>query len=229
MGNAYAWYDSNGSAGENGSDGEQPRKPRRPSQRRRLSVDRKTFDFYHGFLGYRKVTVAEVAGYALGGGFELALMADISVVGRSTKVGMPATRMLGPALGSLHMFFHRLGPNLARRLLLTGDSIEAGELDHLSVFTDIVDDDAVTAKADWWARKVARMPADGIVIAKEAFRLVEQTQAYQGEETASYLFHAFGTNLQFDEGEYNFVKTRAQVGTKQAFALREEHFELPEP
>src|SRR3546814_8614890 len=87
---------------------------------------------------------------------------------------MPATRMLGPALGSLHMFFHRLGPNLARRLLLTGDSIEAGELDHLSVFTDIVDDDAVTAKADWWARKVARMPADGIVIAKEAFRLVEQ-------------------------------------------------------
>src|SRR3546814_4592857 len=50
------------------------------------------------------------------------------------------------------------------------------------------------AKADWWARKVARMPADGIVIAKEAFRLVEQTQAYQGEETASYLFHAFGTN-----------------------------------
>src|SRR3546814_19949917 len=85
------------------------------------------------------------------------------------------------------------------------------------------------AKADWWARKVARMPADGIVIAKEAFRLVEQTQAYQGEETASYLFHAFGTNLQFDEGEYNFVKTRAQLGTKQAFALREEHFELPEP
>src|SRR3546814_14660036 len=92
------------------------------------------------------------------------------------------------------MFFHRLGPNLARRLLLTGDSIEAGELDHLSVFTDIVDDDAVTAKADWWARKVARMPADGIVIAKEAFRLVEQTPAYQGEETASYLFPAFGTN-----------------------------------
>src|SRR3546814_14281459 len=103
------------SAGENGSDGEQPRKPRRPSQRRRLSVDRKTFDFYHGFFGYPKVTVAEVAGYALGGGFELALMADISVVGRSTKVGMPATRMLGPALGSLHMFFHPPGPNLARR------------------------------------------------------------------------------------------------------------------
>ena len=42
------------------------------------SVDRKTFDFYHDFLGYPKVTVAEVSGFALGGGFELALMADIS-------------------------------------------------------------------------------------------------------------------------------------------------------
>src|SRR3546814_4710219 len=100
-------------------------------------------------------------------------MADISVVGRSTKVGMPATRMLGPALGSLHMFFHRLGPNLARRLLLTGDSIEAGELDHLSVLPDIVDDDPVTAKADWAARTVTRMPADGTAIAKEPLLLLQ--------------------------------------------------------
>src|SRR3546814_11008354 len=81
MGNAYAWYDSNGPAGENGSDGEQPRKPRRPSQRRRLSADRKTFDFYHGFLGYPKVTVDQVAGSAPGGGLELALMADIAAAG----------------------------------------------------------------------------------------------------------------------------------------------------
>jgi enoyl-CoA hydratase len=73
------------------------------------------------------------------------------------------------------------------------------------------------------------MPADGIVIAKEAFRLVEQSQAYQGEELASYLFHAYGTNLQFGEGEFNFVKTRAQHGTKEAFRLRDEHFHVPEP
>ena len=38
-------------------------------------------------------------------------------------------------------------------------------------------------------------------IAKEAFRMVEQSQAYQGEEVASYLFHAYGTNLQFAPGE----------------------------
>jgi enoyl-CoA hydratase/carnithine racemase len=215
MGNAYSWY-------ENGS-------RRRPSQRRRLAVDRRTFGFYHELMGYPKATVAEVRGYALGGGLELALMADIAVVAGGAQLGMPATRFLGPALGSLHLFFHRLGPVLSRRLLLTGDTVTASSLAHLGVFTEVVDDASVEARAAWWAQKVAKMPADGIVMAKEAFRLVEQLQAFQGEEVASYLFHAFGTNLQFEDDEFNFVKTRAQVGTKRAFELRDAHFEVPEP
>lgn len=219
MNNAYGWY---GPASD-----EQAK--RRPSQRRRLTVDRKSFGFYHNFMGFPKVTVAEIAGYALGGGFEMALMADISVIARDTKVGMPATRFLGPALGSLHMFFHRLGPVLARRLLLTGDIVQAGELEHLGIFTDTCDPGSVTARARYWAEKAAKMPADGVVIAKEAFRLVEQSQAYNGEEVASYLFHAYGTNLQFAPGEFNFVKTRAQHGAKEAFRLRDEHFHVPEP
>jgi enoyl-CoA hydratase len=222
MANAYAWYGSGASDG-NGE------RTRRPSQRRRLTVDRKTFDFYHYLLGYPKVTVAEVNGYALGGGFEMALMADISVVARDTIVGMPATRMLGPALGSLHMFFYRLGPTLARRLLLTGDTVEAGSLEHLSVFTEVTGADSVAERATYWARKVSRMPADGLVLAKEAFRLVEQMQGYQGEEVTSYLIHAYGTNLQFEPGEFNFVKARAEHGTKKAFELREAHFDVPEP
>jgi len=223
MANAYSWYGH----GEAGADGASA--PRRPSQRRRLSVDRKTFSFYHNLLGYPKAVVAEVRGFALGGGFEMALMADISVVARDTVIGMPATRFLGPALGSLHLFFYRLGPTMARRLLLTGDTLAAEKLEHLSIFTEVTEDGAVEARANWWARKVARMPADGIVIAKEAFRLVEQLQGYPGEEVASYLFHALGTNLQFEDGEFNFVKTRAQHGAKQAFELSKSHFDVPEP
>jgi enoyl-CoA hydratase/carnithine racemase len=217
MANAYSWYGDGG--------GER----RRPSQRRRLLVDRRTFDFYHSFLGYPKVTVAEVAGYALGGGLELALMADIAVVARDTVIGMPATRFLGPALGSLQLFFHRLGPVLARRLLLTGDTIEAGDVAHLGIFTEVVDPGAVEGRAAWWAEKAARMPADGIVLAKEAFRLVEGLQAYAGEEVLSPLIHAYGTNIQFAEGEFNFVKARAEHGTGRAFQLRDEHFDVPEP
>lgn len=219
MNNAYAWY----------GDQSEAQAKRRPSQRRRLTVDRKSFGFYHNFMGFPKVTVGEISGYALGGGFEMALMTDISVIARDTKIGMPATRFLGPALGSLHMFFHRLGPVLARRLLLTGDIITAGDVEHLGVFTETCDAAKVTARARYWAEKAAKMPADGVVIAKEAFRLVEQSQAYQGEEVASYLFHAYGTNLQFSPGEFNFVKTRAQVGAKEAFRLRDEHFHVPEP
>ena len=216
MNNAYGWY------------GEGQAKSR-PSQRRRLTLDRKTFGFYHNLMGFPKVTVGEISGYALGGGFEMALMTDISVIARDTRIGMPATRFLGPALGSLHMFFHRLGPVLARRLLLTGDIITAADVEHLGVFTDTCEAASVTARARYWAEKAAKMPADGVVIAKEAFRLVEQSQAYQGEEVASYLFHAYGTNLQFAPGEFNFVKTRAQHGTKEAFRLRDEHFDVPEP
>ena len=230
MNNAYGWYGDERSREEQSAGVEEssPRKSR-PSQRRRLTVDRKSFDFYHHFLGFPKVTVGEISGYALGGGFEMALMTDLSVIARDTKIGMPATRFLGPALGSLHMFFHRLGPVLARRMLLTGDIIEAGAVEHLGVFTDTCDADKVAARARYWAQKAAKMPADGVVIAKEAFRWVEQSQAYQGEEVASYMFHAYGTNLQFSPGEFNFVKTRAQHGTKEAFRLRDEHFHVPEP
>src|SRR5262245_52959021 len=99
MGNAYSWYDpaANGSSGAGGE------RPRRPSQRRRLSVDRKTFGFYHDLMGYPKVLVAEVRGFALGGGLELALMADLAVVGSDASLGTPATRFLGPALRSPHL------------------------------------------------------------------------------------------------------------------------------
>jgi len=238
MNNAYAWYGDGTHAQEktqethsagNGSASGPPPSSRRPSQRRRLLTDRQTFDFYHFLLGYPKATVAEVSGYALGGGLELALMADIAVVASDTQIGMPGTRLLGPALGSLHLFFHRLGPVIARRLLLTGDTMEAAELAHLGVFTEVVAPDAVEERAAWWAQKVSRMPADGIVMAKEAFRLVEQLQQYQGEEVLSYLFHAYGTNLRFEEDEFNFVKARAQHGTRRAFELRDEHFDVPEP
>jgi enoyl-CoA hydratase/carnithine racemase len=232
MNNAYGWYGEKSderSREERASNAEAQDKRSRPSQRRRLTVDRKSFGFYHNLMGFPKVTVGEISGYALGGGFEMALMTDISVIARDTKIGMPATRFLGPALGSLHMFFHRLGPVLARRLLLTGDIVEAGAVEHLGVFTDTCDAASVPARARYWAEKAAKMPADGVVIAKEAFRLVEQSQAYQGEEVASYLFHAYGTNLQFAPGEFNFVKTRAAHGTREAFRLRDEHFHVPEP
>jgi len=214
MANAYAWYGGNKSE-------------RRPSQRRRLAVDRVSFGFYHDFLYFPKVTVAQVETYAFGGGFELALMADLAVVGRGAKLGMPGAQLLGPALGNLHLFFHRLGPVLSRRLLLTGEAISGAEIERLGLFTEVCDDHDVAARTEHWAQRVTRMPADGLAIAKTGFNLVEQTQGYVGEEATGFLMHAFSTNLRFEADEFNFVKERAKHGTSAAFKLRDEHFSVP--
>jgi enoyl-CoA hydratase len=211
MGKAYSWYETKGD-------------DRRPSQRRRLTVDRESFSFYHDYIGYPKATVAQVEGYALGGGFELALASDVSIASRDARVGMPAARFLGPVIGNIHLFFHRLGPVLAKRLLLTGETPMVSELSRPDVFTEVVAAEDVATRAEELAAQIAKMPADGIAIAKEAYRLVEQSQAYQGEESASVLFHAFATNLRFEEDEFNFVKERGRSGTKEAFKSRDAHF-----
>jgi len=211
MRNAYKWYETKGD-------------DRRPSQRRKITVDREIFSFYHDFIGYPKATVAQVEGYALGGGFELALAADISVASPTTVVGMPAARFLGPVIGNIHLFFHRLGPVLAKRLLLTGESVAVGDLPKADVFSEVVDAKDVARRSEELAALIAKMPADGITIAKEAYRLVELSTAYQGEESASVLFHAFATNLRFEPDEFNFVKERGQSGTTDAFKSRDEHF-----
>jgi enoyl-CoA hydratase/carnithine racemase len=214
MGEVYGWYDSepaaSGASG-NGDSGNGGRR-RRPSQRRRLVVDRRTNAVYTRVFFHPKVTVAQVERYALGGGFEFLMGCDISVVGAGAKVGMPATRYLGPVLGDLHLFFHRLGPVLAKDLLLTGRTPVASELAHLGVFTRCVPDDEVAACAEEMAALVARMPADGIVIAKESYRLVEASMGMALSEVSSYLLHAYGTNLQFEDDEFNFVRTRAASG-----------------
>jgi enoyl-CoA hydratase/carnithine racemase len=212
MSKAYSWYET---AGDD----------RRPSQRRKLAVDRESFSFYHDYIGYPKATVAQVEGYALGGGFELALASDISIASRDAKVGMPAARFLGPVIGNIHLFFHRLGPVLAKRLLLTGETVRVSELSRPDVFTEVVAPEDVAARAEQMAAQIAKMPADGIAIAKEAYRLVEQSQAYQGEESASVLFHAFATNLRFEPDEFNFVKERGRAGTSEAFKSRDAHFD----
>ena len=137
---------------------------------------------------------------------------------------MPAARFLGPVIGNIHLFFHRLGPVLAKRLLLTGETLMVSELSKPDVFTEVVAPEDVASRAEALAAQIAKMPADGIAIAKEAYRLVEQSQAYQGEESASVLFHAFATNLRFEADEFNFVKERGQSGTTEAFKSRDEHF-----
>jgi enoyl-CoA hydratase len=213
MGEVYDWYgspdaDADADADADGN-GNGNGKRRRPSQRRRLVVDRRTSAVYTRVMFHPKVVITAVRGFALGGGLEFLMGSDISVVGDDAQLGMPATRYLGPVLGDLHLFFHRLGPVLAKDLLLTGRIAPASELAERGVFSRYVPADEVHDTAETLALQVARMPADGIVIAKEAYRLVEQSMGLSLSEVCSYLLHAYGTNLQFEADEFNFVQSRA--------------------
>lgn len=212
LGHAYGWYDT-------------PGDERRPSQRRRLRVDRKSQRVFHELIGFPKVTIAQVESYALGAGMEFALSCDLAVVSRTAKLGMPAARFLGPVLGNIALFMHRLGPVLTRDLLLTGRMAAGSEFEGPRIFARFAEEAEVAAAAEELAAQVAKMPADGIVIAKEAYRLVEASSTLGLEEATAYLFHSFGTNLRFEKDEFNFVKTRAESGTSAAFKKRDEHYE----
>lgn len=208
---AYGWYST-------------PGDDRRPSQRRRLSVDRKGQRMFHEFIGFSKVTIVQLEAYALGLGLEFALAADLVVASRQAKIGMPAARFLGPVLGNVALFLHRLGPVVMRDLMLTGRMALAEEFESMKLFTRFVDDAEVAAETEALAAQVAKMPADGITIAKEAYRIVEASSALGLEETTAYLFHSYGTNLRFEADEFNFVKERGKSGTSEAFKKRDEHY-----
>jgi enoyl-CoA hydratase len=224
MNAVYDWYGSPSGAGGESTGNGSGNKKRRPSQRRRLVVDRRTSQVYSRVIYHPKVTITAVRGFALGGGLEFLMGSDLSVVGDDAKVGMPATRYLGPVLGDLHLFFHRLGPVLAKDLLLTGRIAPASELARLGVFTRYVPAVEVHEVAEELARQVARMPADGIVIAKEAYRLVEQSMGMALSEVSSYLLHAYGTNLQFEKDEFNFVQSRSSNDLSGTFDEAEQFY-----
>ena len=94
----------------------------------------------------------------------------------------------------------------------------------------MVDDADVAPRAEWWASKVTRMPADGLAIAKAGFTLVEQTAGLRSaRRRPARSCTRTRTNLRFEEDEFNFVKERGEARHQQAFKVRDEHFEVPEP
>jgi enoyl-CoA hydratase/carnithine racemase len=213
---AYSWY---------GPDGQAPDARSRPSQTRRLAYDKWAQQPYHRLYQCNKVLIGQIEGYALGGGLEFALSCDLTVCGQGTKIGMPAARFLGPVLGNLHLFLYKLGPTLAKDLLLTGRIAPASEAAERGVWTRWVPDDEVADATEALAAQVARMPADGVTVAKNVFRLIEEMTALHGSEITENISHALGSNLSFRPDEFNFVKVRSKVGTSKAFEYRDRYFD----
>jgi enoyl-CoA hydratase len=89
----------------------------------------------------RKPLLAAVEGFAVAGGFELALACDILVAGRSAKLGVPEVkRSLVAAGGALRQLPRRAGPGMAMKLALTGDLIDAERAHAIGLVDELAED-----------------------------------------------------------------------------------------
>src|SRR6478752_874900 len=116
-----------------------------------------------------KPVIAAVTGYALGGGYELALCADFRVLGASAKVGQPEI-LLGviPGAGGTQRMARLIGPAKTKDLVFTGRHVGAEEALELGLADAVVPDDEVYATATAMARKFAAGPPLALAAAKKA-------------------------------------------------------------
>lgn len=115
-----------------------------------------------------KPVIAAVNGYALGGGCELALHADIIVAGRSAVFGQPEVKIgLIPGGGATQRVTRSVGKFAAMRLLLTGESLPAAEALALGLISKLTDDAEVEAVALDYATRIAALPPIAVRQIKE--------------------------------------------------------------
>jgi enoyl-CoA hydratase/carnithine racemase len=116
-----------------------------------------------------KPVVAAVTGYALGGGFELALTADFRVLGQRAKVGVPEIQLgVMPGAGGTQRLTRLVGPARAKGMVFTGRHVAADEALALGIADEVVADDAVYARALELAGQYAEGPAVALRSAKLA-------------------------------------------------------------
>lgn len=114
------------------------------------------FPFYLAMHERSKPMVAAVSGYCLGGGFELALAADVIVAGESAQFGLPETRWgLIPAGGALQILTRIAGPLRTKELALTGRRITGEEALKMGIASHLVEDRSVLDKAREMAEMIA--------------------------------------------------------------------------
>jgi enoyl-CoA hydratase/carnithine racemase len=121
--------------------------------------------------------IAAISGYALGGGLELALNADIIIAGRGAKLGQPEVKVgIMPGAGGTQRLTRAVGKYHAMRLTLTGETIGAEEAFAMGLVSKVVEDGAVLEEALAMARHIAGLPPVAVAQIKEV--------VIQGEDTS---------------------------------------------
>ncbi len=157
----------------------------------------------------RKVTIAAVSGYALGGGCELAMMCDMIIASDTAKFGQPEITIgTLPGAGGTQRLIRAIGKSKAMYMCLTGDMMSAQDMEKAGLVAKIVPASDLIEETLKTAQKIASFSTPVSMMVKEAVNKAEEMSLKDGLSFERRLFHAsFGLEDR-REGMQAFIDKR---------------------
>jgi enoyl-CoA hydratase len=157
----------------------------------------------------RKPTVAAVAGYALGGGCELAMLCDIVLAADTAVFGQPEIKLgVIPGIGGSQRLTRAVGKAKAMEMCLTGRTMDAAEAERAGLVSRVIPAADLLTEALSVARTVAGMSTPIAMMAKEAVNRAFETTLAEGVRFERRLFHATFATADQKEGMAAFTEKR---------------------
>jgi enoyl-CoA hydratase len=174
---------------------------------------------FMSLFGSDKPVLCKVHGYCVAGGTDMALCSDLLVIEDRAKIGYPPARVWG--VPTTAIWAHRIGPEKAKRLLFTGDSLSGTEAVEWGLATESAPAGELDAAFESLLQRVARLPVNQLVMMK---LLVNQTLYAQGLHTTQILGTVFDGIARHTPEGFAFQRRAAEAGFKQAVRERDEPF-----
>lgn len=157
----------------------------------------------------RKPVIAAVAGYALGGGCEVAMMCDIILAADSAKFGQPEVTIgTIPGAGGTQRLTRVVGKSKAMEMCLSGRMMDAEEAERAGLVSRIVAADELIEEAVNTAEAIAKLSMPIVMMAKEAVNSAYETTLAEGVHFERRLFHATFSTEDQKEGMAAFADKR---------------------
>ena len=157
----------------------------------------------------RKPVIAAVAGYALGGGCELAMMCDFILAADTAKFGQPEITIgTIPGSGGTQRLTRFVGKAKAMEMCLTGRMMDADEAERCGLVSRIVPATELVEEAVKVAERIAKLSRPVVMMAKEAVNRAFETTLEEGVRFERRLFHATFATEDQKEGMAAFVEKR---------------------
>ncbi len=162
----------------------------------------------------RKPVIAAVAGFALGGGCELAMMCDFVIAAENAKFGQPEITLgVSPGMGGSQRLTKLVGKSKAMDMVLTGRMMDAVEAERAGVVSRIVPLAALVEEALAVAQKIAGMAPLAVLANKEMVNAAMEMPLAQGILFERRLFHSLFALEDRKEGMTAFIEKRKPVFT----------------